>query len=394
MLAAKTAAIETANAAAQAAMYPSRPECSSFPIPSPSTIYPEMYESVPPHVGGGASPTISNVAKWGGNPDKHYLLFITLSILTGFLGWDHFYIRSFNTGMMKFGLNIVSLGLWYWWDLIQIFNDSDKVRQDGLSSPFDWICGIGQGVFVPKGETQAYTSQKSYLIYAFLAIFLGCFGLDKLYMGSVPQAMAKFFSIFSIIFTLFGILWALWDSFHALFLTDSILNYGITAPLPYSLAFGPISSDAFKVTNPLNPASGGAFNVADLIPEVPVPVVSYKKDVMPLVAPAIGLVQQGLGVVNTLKQSAQDTFNSVQQQVQQSAQQVQQSAQQVQQSTQQVQQSAQQVQQSAQQVQQPTFTQTGGGLSDNGPGPVIAGVLTAVVIAGGLKGAYDYLRSR
>jgi hypothetical protein len=191
-------------------------------------------------------------------------------------------------------------------------------------------------------------------------------------MGSVPQAMAKFFSIFSIIFTLFGILWALWDSFHALFLTDSILKYGITAPLPYSLVFNPISSDAFKVTTPLNPASpatGGAFNVANLVPEVPVPVLSYKKDVMPLVAPAIGLVQQGLGAVDALKQSAQDTLNSVQQQVQQQVQ----------------------------QTVAPAYVQTGGGQhfsESEGPGPVIAGVLTAVVIAGGLKGAYDYLRSR
>ena len=365
MSSAKAAAIETANAAAQAATYPIKPECSSFPIPSASTSHPEHWESV---MKGGAETqtTVSNVANWGGHPDKNYLLFITLSILTGFLGVDHFYIRSFNTGMMKVGLNLVTFGLWYWWDLIQIFNNSDKVRKDGLTSPFDWICGIGQGVFVPKGETQAYTSQKSYVIYALLAIFLGCFGLDKLYIGSVPQALAKFFSIFSIIFTLFGILWAVWDSFHALFLTDSILKHGITAPLPYSLVFGPISGDVFKVTKPLNPASGGAFSVENLVPEIPVPVLSYKKDVIPLVAPAIGFVQQGLGAVDALKQSVQQTV--------------------------------QQVQQTAQlPINPPMPIQTGGGQrlpESSGPGPVIAGVLTAVVIAGGLKGAYDYLRSR
>jgi len=38
-------------------------------------------------------------------------------------------------------------------------------------------------------------------------------------------------------------------------------------------------------------------------------------------------------------------------------------------------------------------TQGGGGLREDsaGPGPVIAGALTAVVLAGGLKGFYDVI---
>jgi hypothetical protein len=37
--------------------------------------------------------------------------------------------------------------------------------------------------------------------------------------------------------------------------------------------------------------------------------------------------------------------------------------------------------------------QTGGG-SNSGPGPVIAGVLSALVLAGGLKGFYDVIQKQ
>ena len=41
----------------------------------------------------------------------------------------------------------------------------------------------------------------------------------------------------------------------------------------------------------------------------------------------------------------------------------------------------------------PSMVQRGGGASDagSGPGPVIAGTLTALVLAGGLKGMYDII---
>jgi hypothetical protein len=36
----------------------------------------------------------------------------------------------------------------------------------------------------------------------------------------------------------------------------------------------------------------------------------------------------------------------------------------------------------------------GGGMEHSGPGPVIAGALTAVVLAGGLKGFYDIIAAQ
>ncbi len=333
------------------------------PAPIIGALSPETPEGTwqspytPPQSGGNAQePTISDVSYWGGHPDKSYFTFVLLSVLFGLLGVDHFYVRSFHTGLLKIIVNLCTFGMWYIWDLLQIIGDGEKVRTTGLTAPFDWICGIARGVFIPQGQVQQFTSDKSYLLYAFLAIFFGWFGLDKLYMGNISQALAKGISVFSFFFTFFGIVWVLWDAVHALFMTRSIVNFGITSPLPYSFVFDPISFNKFKVDKPMGGHSGG-FQLDDFVPAIPVPVLSYKKDLQPLVAPYVATIAQILKPV-----SQQPTEPA----------------------------------QPAQPTQQPT--QSGGSRSETGPpagpGPAIAGVLTAVIVAGGLKAAYDFLSKR
>jgi TM2 domain-containing membrane protein YozV len=185
---------------------------------------------------------ISDIGVWK-YPDRNYYVFITLSVFFGFLGLDHFYLRSFGTGMQKLTMNIFALGLWYFWDLLQICFDSQKVRTEGLDSPFEWIRGIGRGVFTnptanPQGGGNTIIrSRKDILIYAILTIMFGIFGLDKLYLGLPWQAATKFLSVFNFLFFLFGLLWVIWDIVNVLFYTESILKDGITPPLPYSLLF-------------------------------------------------------------------------------------------------------------------------------------------------------------
>jgi len=247
--------------------------------------------------------------------------------------------------MLKFIVNLCTLGSWYIWDLVQIFRDGTNVRTQGLTSPFDWVCGIAKGVFIPQGKIQEFTSDKSYLLYAFLAIFFGWFGLDKLYMGNISQALAKGISVFSFFFTFFGIVWVLWDAVHALFMTRSIVNYGITAPLPYSFIFDPILFNKFKVDKPIGGSSGG-FQLDEFVPTIDVPVLSYKKDLQPFVAPYVETI------AHILKPASQSVPHS------------------------------------------PPLQSGGSRQEQTGPGPAIAGVLTAVIVAGGLKAAYDFLSKR
>jgi TM2 domain-containing membrane protein YozV len=195
---------------------------------------------------------ISDVIFWGDKPDRNYYVFVVLSILFGFVGADHFYLRSYATGTQKFIMNLFTLGMWHWWDIAQIVGDGQKVRTEGLTGPFDWLRGIGRGVFInlpaEGGPAEEFAAPKSYLLYTFLAVFFGWLGLDKFYMGTWGQGLLKLISCFNIFLLLFGWLWVLWDAAHAFFMTDSILKDGISPPVPYSMLFTEaISADLFKV---------------------------------------------------------------------------------------------------------------------------------------------------
>jgi TM2 domain-containing membrane protein YozV len=212
--------------------------------------------------GGGKTHHISDVGTWK-HPDRNYFVFVILSVLLGLLGADHFYLRSFQTGMLKIVFNIFTLGMWHYWDLIQIVYDGKRIREEGLTSPFDWICGIGKGVFTtPESEAKKphYVAQKSYLLYAFLAVFFGFLGFDKLYMGEFWQGVAKCLSCFNIFLFLFGFIWVVWDSVHALFMTKTLLEDGIAAPIPYGFIFKtPIDGKQFLVNHVFDPKTDGRF---------------------------------------------------------------------------------------------------------------------------------------
>jgi hypothetical protein len=106
------------------------------------------------------------------------LQFLSCFPLTGMLGLDHFYLRSPLTGLIKFlfcigivasvltlvfppttknfinaillyitsVLCLVGFLLWYIWDVVQVFAEKDRVVAYGLSTPFDFIQGIAQGM--------------------------------------------------------------------------------------------------------------------------------------------------------------------------------------------------------------------------------------------------------
>jgi TM2 domain-containing membrane protein YozV len=339
--------------------------------------------ATPPH-------HISDVETWE-NPDRNYFIFVVLSVLLGFVGADHFYLRSFGTGAKKLVMNFLTLGLWYWWDLIQIFKDGKKVRREGLNSPFDWIRGIGRGVFSDESlESAKFAPKKSYLTYAFLAIFFGWLGMDKFYLGNTWQGIVKVISCFNIFLFLFGWLWVVWDAVHAFFMTDTILREGVTTPLPYSFIFSePVKPDVFKVNQTAEPmgfleSMCSAFSVP--VPSTDIP---WKDIFTKLVVPTSVLTQAGLKAAGTVYTALPNPIPSDPPA-----------------------QTGGGLMSSPAPVPAPVpapapapvpapvpapaptpVLQTGGGVT-SGPGPVIAGVLSALVLAGGLKGFYDVIQKQ
>lgn len=346
---------------------------------------------------------ISDVEHWGA-ADRNYYVFVFLSVVFGFFGLDHFYLRSFGTGTQKLFVNLCCFGLWWIWDIIQITQNGKTVRTDGLSSPLEWIRGIGKGVFRPiEGGGEPAQAQKSYLLYAFLAIFFGWLGADKFYLGYGWQGLAKLLSTWNIFLFLFGFLWILWDGFHAFFMTDSILKDGITPPMPFSFFFSDaIPSDVFKVQN-------GTVTTAPMCSEGPVwctldwiaktfgfpkppqglplgeiykdlvsPIISTKlvsevqklrEEVQhppPSVIPEIPTVQNIVSGITPISTAINNLTNkpAVEHEVPTNK---------------------------PTPVNETTPQKGGGAIADMGPGPVIAGALSALVVAGGLKGCYDFL---
>jgi TM2 domain-containing membrane protein YozV len=350
---------------------------------------------------------ISDVDTWKG-ADRNFYVFAILSILFGFIGLDHFYLRSFGTGTQKALTNFATLGLWYWWDLAQVLTQGKKVRTEGLSSPFDWILGIGRGVFEPLpdisfpdgsrliegnhpplqqpqvGGKKQFPAQKSYLVYAFLAICLGWLGADKFYMGYTGQGIAKVLSCFNIFLFLFGWLWVVWDSVFAFFFTEDIMKHGISAPLPYSFFFRePIPPTMFEMNHKSQQESGSFW---DWLTCPPIP--SFLQSWFPSVDSAKGVYN---GVVKPLLQPPMTAALAVMEQANPE-------------SLKKVEEIAHTIRQVGGGSPPPAASplqplplqidmQIGGAtVSENGgAGAVIAGTLSALVIAGGLKGMYDFI---
>jgi TM2 domain-containing membrane protein YozV len=320
---------------------------------------------------------VSDVDTWGG-ADRNWYVFVVLSVLFGLVGGDHFYLRSFKTGFQKAFLNLLTFGAWHWWDLSQIIWQRDTVLKEGLSSPLDWIRNIGRGVFTTP-TSPPLIADKSYVVFALLAVFFGLLGADKFYMGSPIQGLAKLILCFNLFTFLVGWAWVAWDAFHATFMTEDLLKNGIQAPVGLNVVFGPIDSKAFR----LHAEREGVLGLAE-------PYLS-----------AVGLTTDGAigdwinGFVcaygSLFGISHSHTEKCVKHTVPAAA-------------------SAASAPVSAQvkqrggavlELKEPVVIQEGGAKTDSsgpnadgGPGPVVAGALAAVVITAGLKGTYDFIKQQ
>lgn len=129
---------------------------------------------------------------------------ITLSSLKGwswlgFLGIDHFYLRSPLTGLVKL-FTLGGVGIWWLWDILQVYTEGDRVVKYGLSAPFDLLQGIGQGMITDK-ETH-YEQRSTFSLWQLAAIF-GFVGFDSFLIGKWAQGARK---IVEFIFLLMGII--------------------------------------------------------------------------------------------------------------------------------------------------------------------------------------------
>lgn len=175
---------------------------------------------------------------WGGSQIDPKV-FKIITVCFGFFGIDHLILRSPITAILKFIVNIFSLGFWYWYDILQVFSDFDNLKKYGYSIPIYGPVGLGAGILHDPGKPHAPpTSPTPFYFLGFFLTSLIPYGISHVIAGDYLGAFLKFILSISFFTFLFGWLWALYTFGNAVFNSKSLFSEGTDRLFPLSLIFG------------------------------------------------------------------------------------------------------------------------------------------------------------
>ena len=185
---------------------------------------------------------------WGGAWYPYWTL-IVASILGGFFGLDHFWLRSPLSGIIKAVLNFFTLGLWYFYDILQVVTEQERVQKYGLSAPVFGPLGIGAGMFretMAEGESLG-KSPLRYVLYVLMLFIPFTFGLEYVVAGDMAGAVFKFLTTLLIPI---GIIYTFMNIIHAVVTPKSLFEQGTYHLFPASLFISPRGVAAAGVLGP------------------------------------------------------------------------------------------------------------------------------------------------
>lgn len=185
---------------------------------------------------------------WGGAWYPYWTL-IVASILGGFFGLDHFWLRSPLSGIIKAVLNFFTLGLWYFYDIVQVVTEQERVQKYGLSAPVFGPLGIGAGMFretMAEGESLG-KSPLRYVLYVLMLFIPFTFGLEYVVAGDMGGAVFKFLTTLLIPI---GIIYTFMNIIHAVVTPKSLFEGGTYHLFPANLFIGPRGVAAAGVLGP------------------------------------------------------------------------------------------------------------------------------------------------
>ena len=148
----------------------------------------------------GPANNSANAAQKEGGEGAAYLsydAFMGLSILGGFLGLDHLYLRSPLTFLAKIIVNVLFFGVWWLYDASQAFFHADTLKVFGLGVPGLGPRGIAAGVLSKEVPDKKHWR---FFIYSFALMFGGIFGLDSFILGENWTGVFRLISLLSVIF--------------------------------------------------------------------------------------------------------------------------------------------------------------------------------------------------
>ena len=178
---------------------------------------------------------------WGGTQISPTILKVT-SLLGGFVGLDHLLLRSPRTAFYKFLINIITLGLWYWYDLLQVFGEMDFIKTYGYTIPVVGPVGLGAGIVRDPTDPGAAPegTPSPWMFLAYMLFVFVPFGVSSVVAGDYSGALAKLCLTFFIFTTIFALIWATYSGFYATFQTQELLIRGVDHIFPVSSFIGPV----------------------------------------------------------------------------------------------------------------------------------------------------------
>jgi len=150
-----------------------------------------------------------------------YNVFLCLSVLGGFFGLDHLYLRSPLTSIAKFIVNLFTFGTWWLYDATQAIFNRDVVRIFGLGVPGLGPKGIAAGVLandVPDKKHMAF------FVYAMALFMGGIFGLDSFITGNKLMGFIRVMCLIMFIFIPVAIFIWLYKIAMFLFKTNDVIK--------------------------------------------------------------------------------------------------------------------------------------------------------------------------
>ena len=211
---------------------------------------------------------------WGGAWYPYWSLML-ISVLGGFFGLDHFWLRSPVTGIIKCLVNLFCFGGWWIYDILQVFGYKDRVLKTGLSMPYFGAQGIGAGVFkdLPgvEGDAKAPWRWIGYLLLSFMP-----FGIDSFIGGDSKGGLAKFvYTLIPIMWPLL-ILWKCVDVYRAFITPKAVWEDGMYRFFPVNLMLGTYYPTTLGPVDPLPKPESGSVIGTLLQPVVDTVIVPVK----------------------------------------------------------------------------------------------------------------------
>lgn len=227
---------------------------------------------------------------WGGSWYPYWTLMVA-TVFLGLVGGDHFWLRSPQTGIAKFLVNIFTFGLWWIYDMIQIFKDKDLVMKYGLTLPMTGPSGIGAGMF--RDDDPNGPKSKSPFRFLFY-LFLTClpFGFDFFIAGDSNGALMRFLTSFIIFLWPIGFIWGCISMARGFLMPQSLFEKGTYRMFPvnwFMSTYGPSTLGPKDVPFRKDDCDpGGSQGLwRTLISILPISIQSAINTFFPAVTPAV-----------------------------------------------------------------------------------------------------------